>query len=54
MSTLPVHPGTAILVDRDGTLNQDSGYVTSPGQLILFPGVPEAILRLNKLVPWLL
>ena len=42
-------PGVAVLVDRDGTLNQDLGYVTSPDQLVLFPGVPEAIFRLNQL-----
>jgi len=41
--------GTAVLVDRDGTLNHDCGYVTSPDQLVLFPGVPEAISRLNQL-----
>ncbi len=46
---MPKIPGLAVLVDRDGTLNQDSGYVTSPDQLILFPGVPEAIFRLNQL-----
>ena len=44
-----VQPGTAVFVDRDGTLNQDRGYVTSPDQLVLFPGVPEAIARLNQL-----
>ena len=44
-----VPPGMAVLVDRDGTLNEDSGYVTSPEQLVLFPGVPEAIARLNQL-----
>jgi heptosyltransferase-2 len=42
-------PGLAVLVDRDGTLNQDCGYVTSPDELVLFPGVPEAIFRLNQL-----
>ena len=42
-------PGTAVLVDRDGTLNHDCGYVTSSEQLVLFPGVPEAISRLNRL-----
>jgi histidinol-phosphate phosphatase family protein len=42
-------PGTAVFLDRDGTLNFDAGYVTSPEQLVLFPGVPEAIARLNHL-----
>jgi len=49
MRAISVQPGTAVFVDRDGTLNQDSGYVTSPDQLVLFPGVPEAIARLNQL-----
>lgn len=49
MKGLSIRPGTAVFVDRDGTLNQDSGYVTSPDQLILFPEVPQAIARLNQL-----
>ena len=49
MPIIPVSSGVAVLVDRDGTLNQDSGYITSPDQLVLFPGVPEAIFRLNQL-----
>ncbi len=49
MKDISIPPGTAIFVDRDGTLNQDSGYVTTPEQLVLFPGVPEAIARLNQL-----
>jgi len=49
MPIIPASSGVAVLVDRDGTLNQDSGYVTSPDQLVLFPGVPEAIFRLNQL-----
>ena len=49
MKDITIPPGTAIFVDRDGTLNQDSGYVTTPEQLVLFPGVPEAIARLNQL-----
>jgi histidinol-phosphate phosphatase family protein len=49
MKNFSLQPGTAVFVDRDGTLNQDSGYVTSPEQLVLFPGVPEAIARLNDL-----
>ena len=39
----------AVFVDRDGTLNEDHGYVTSPEQLVLFPGVPQALARLNAL-----
>lgn len=39
----------AVFLDRDGTLNEDRGYVTVPEQLILFSGVPEALARLNQL-----
>ena len=39
----------AVFVDRDGTLNEDHGYVTSPEQLVVFPGVPQALARLNRL-----
>jgi histidinol-phosphate phosphatase family protein len=41
--------GMAVFLDRDGTLNHDTGYVTTPEQLVLFQGVPEAIARLNQL-----
>ncbi|WP_300301032.1 HAD-IIIA family hydrolase [Ferrovibrio sp.] len=38
-----------ILLDRDGVLNQDypDDYVKSPAELILLPGVGEAIAKLN-------
>ena len=39
----------AVFLDRDGTLNEDHGYVTSPEQLVVFPGVPKALARLNHL-----
>jgi histidinol-phosphate phosphatase family protein len=39
----------AVFVDRDGTLNEDHGYVTSPEQLVVFPAVPKALARLNHL-----
>jgi len=39
----------AVFVDRDGTLNEDHGYVTSPEQLVLFSAVPQALARLNRL-----
>lgn len=39
----------AVFLDRDGTLNEDRGYVTSPEQLLLFSGVSEALARLNQL-----
>jgi heptosyltransferase-2 len=49
MKDVLVPPRPAVFVDRDGTLNQDNGYVTSPEHLVLFPGVSEAIARLNQL-----
>ncbi len=49
MRDVSAAPGTAVFLDRDGTLNHDTGYVLSPEQLVLFPGVPEAIARLNRL-----
>ena len=41
--------GAAVFVDRDGTLNDDRGYLTSPDQLMLLPGVPEGIAKLNHM-----
>lgn len=44
----PAFNRITVFLDRDGTLNHDTGYITSPDELILFPGVAEAITRLNK------
>ncbi len=38
-----------VFVDRDGTLNEDHGYVTSPEELVLLPGIPQAMARLTAL-----
>ncbi|MGH7251558.1 MAG: lipopolysaccharide heptosyltransferase II [Nitrospiraceae bacterium] len=40
--------GVTIFMDRDGTLNRDTGYVKTPEELELFPGVVEAVARLNQ------
>lgn len=40
--------GYTIFLDRDGTLNPDPGYIKSPDQFELFPGVPEALIRLKR------
>lgn len=37
----------AVFLDRDGTVNYDSGYVKDPGQVILLPGVAEGIKKLK-------
>jgi D-glycero-D-manno-heptose 1,7-bisphosphate phosphatase len=37
----------AVFLDRDGTLNEDSGYFHEADKLVVFPEVPEA-LRLLK------
>jgi D-sedoheptulose 7-phosphate isomerase/D-glycero-D-manno-heptose 1,7-bisphosphate phosphatase len=37
----------AIFLDRDGTINHNSGYVKDPSQIILLPGVSEGIKKLK-------
>ena len=37
---------TAFL-DRDGTINREQGFVTGPEQLVVLPGVREALHRLH-------
>ncbi len=39
---------TTVFLDRDGTLNVDVGYVSSPDQLVLFEGAGAAVRRLNR------
>ena len=38
----------AVFFDRDGTLIEDVGYLTSPGGVRLIPGAAEAVARLNR------
>jgi heptosyltransferase II len=40
--------GYTIFLDRDGTLNPDPGYIGSPEQFDLFPGVAVALARLAQ------
>ncbi len=40
--------GITVFVDRDGTLNDDPGYLKHPDKLVLFPGVVEAVARLKN------
>ena len=38
----------AIFIDRDGTLNEDIGYVATPDQLIIYPWAAEAVRLINE------
>ena len=38
----------AVFLDRDGTLNEDTGYINDPKHVILFPDVGETLFRLKK------
>jgi D-glycero-D-manno-heptose 1,7-bisphosphate phosphatase len=42
---LPMQP--AIFLDRDGTLNFDYGWITSPSKIELLPGAGEAVRAIN-------
>jgi len=39
----------AIFLDRDDTLIKDPGYISSPDQVELLEGVPEALIKLREL-----
>ena len=39
---------SAIFIDRDGTLNEDIGYVSTPEQLTLYPWAAEAVRLVNE------
>jgi D-glycero-D-manno-heptose 1,7-bisphosphate phosphatase len=38
---------SAIFLDRDGTINEDIGYVSRPEELVLYPWAAEAIRIIN-------
>jgi len=38
----------AVFIDRDGTINEETGYVDSLAKFRLLPGVTEALRRLNE------
>ncbi|MGQ0695333.1 MAG: lipopolysaccharide heptosyltransferase II [Nitrospiraceae bacterium] len=40
--------GFTVFLDRDGTLNLDHGYIRSPDQFELLPGVSQALARLKQ------
>lgn len=39
----------AVFVDRDGVINEDTGYIARPEQFVLRPGVPEALAEIQRL-----
>ena len=36
----------AVFLDRDGTLIEDKDYLSHPDEVVIYPGVPEALRRL--------
>lgn len=40
-------PDRAFFLDRDGTINKDTGYVMSPENVVLLEGAGEAIRKMN-------
>ena len=37
-----------VFLDRDGTINQEVHYLHKPEDLVLLPGVPEALRALRE------
>jgi len=38
----------AVFVDRDGTINEQMGYINHPSRFKILPGVPQAVRLLNE------
>jgi len=38
----------AVFIDRDGTINEQMGYINHISRFVLLPGVPEAVRLLNE------
>ena len=38
----------AIFLDRDGTINEDPGYISDPADVVLLPQAGEALAGLKK------
>jgi D-glycero-D-manno-heptose 1,7-bisphosphate phosphatase len=41
-------PNSCIFIDRDGTINEDIGYVSTPEQLSVYPWTAQAIRLINE------
>jgi len=41
-------PAKAVFLDRDGTLNEDPGYLGEPDNVVLLPGVADALSKLKN------
>jgi len=41
-------PNRAIFLDRDGTINEDPGYISDPEKVILFPETGNSLYTLKK------
>lgn len=39
----------AVFLDRDGTINEEMGYINHPDRFIIFPFIPESIRIFNDL-----
>ena len=39
---------SAIFIDRDGTINDDIGYVSAPDELVIYPFAAEAVRLINE------
>lgn len=48
MTAAPNDSAAAIFLDRDGTLMREVNYCADPNQVQIFPGVPEALVRLKE------
>lgn len=48
MTVLTGVPGPAVFLDRDGTINEQMGYINHLSRFRLLPGVAEAIRTLNE------
>jgi len=48
MHVEPIKYTPAVFLDRDGTINEDVGYLRDTGQLTLIPGAVQAIQILNN------